>query len=223
MRRKRPNVAGGLSDYAMDRRIGIRTTGVRDWEEPQPDYNRFESTPYRALADLFAAYRLPRGARLVDYGCGLGRVLFYCHHRFQVPGRGIELNPDSYADALRNLESYGQRKQQLIHEIEFEQEYAELRRVQPDETVFYFFNPFSSRVFRQVLDQIVLSLRDVSRPAEIILYYPLESYRFVMRMEPLFELVQTVELPWGFERYDRFEIWRHDPETGQMPESTVRS
>ncbi len=217
MRRKRPNIAGGFGDHAMDRRLGIRTTGVRDWDEPQSDYNRFESTPYRALDDLFANYQLPRGARLVDYGCGLGRVLFYCHHRFQVPGRGIELNPDSYADALANLESYGRRRQRAIHEIEFEQEYAELRRVRPDETVFYFFNPFSSRIFRQVLDQIVISLREVNRSAEIILYYPLETYRFVMRMEPLFELVQTVELDWGFERYDRFEIWRHVPGAGPVP------
>ena len=213
MGRRRPNVAGGLGDHAMDRRLGITTTGTRDWDQPEPEYNRFESTPYRALEDLYRDYELPPEARMVDYGCGLGRVLFYTHYRFRTPGVGIELHPETYAGALDNLEAYQRKRRRETAAIRFEQDYAETRPIDPAENVFYFFNPFSARVFREVLDQIVESLAAHERVADIVLFYPLDSYRFVLRLEPAFELLQTIELPWGTESLDRFMIWRHTPRT----------
>ena len=54
------------------------------------DHNRYEATPYRALEQLFLQYKLKNNARVVDFGCGRGRGLFYIHNRFQVPVTGVE-------------------------------------------------------------------------------------------------------------------------------------
>ncbi|MCK9526616.1 MAG: SAM-dependent methyltransferase, partial [Limnochordia bacterium] len=80
-----------MSAKKYDRELGIRTVGLREWSG-QTHYNRYEATPYEALDTLFRSYNVRRHKRVVDFGCGRGRVAFYIHRRFQVPVVGIEAN-----------------------------------------------------------------------------------------------------------------------------------
>ena len=88
-----------------DRRLGIRTIGLREWKGHR-HYNRYEATPYKALNRLFEVYKFRKGDRVVDFGCGRGRVTFTIHHRFHVPVVGIEANAQTYEEALANKDSY---------------------------------------------------------------------------------------------------------------------
>lgn len=64
-----------MSAKKCDRRLGIWTVGLREWDG-NTQYNRYEATPYHALDRLFEVYRFREGDRVVDFGCGRGRVAF---------------------------------------------------------------------------------------------------------------------------------------------------
>ncbi len=95
-----------------DQELGIRTTGLREWEGHSA-YNRYEATPYRALDALFLAYSIKARGRVVDFGCGRGRVVFYIHRRFQVPVVGIEANDKTYEEALINKRRYREKARHI--------------------------------------------------------------------------------------------------------------
>ncbi len=219
---KRPKHAKNAlptSDFARDRRLGIQSCGIREWSEFTTDYNRCEPTPYRALDDLFEHYHGLPNPHLVDYGCGRGRVLFYCHQRWGWRGTGVECHEDTLIEALENLERYRHKRQRrgrvLQDEIGFEACPAEHRPVHKDENIFYFFNPFSVAIFQQVLDQIHWSLAEHERPIDLLLYYPLNSYRQALRLDRHFDLAWELPLDWGEEaRYDRFLLYQHRPACG---------
>ena len=200
-----------FSDFSMDRRLGIRSGGIREWLEDVPEYNRFEATPYRALDELFKHYRPAKNAHLVDFGCGLGRVLFYFHYRFKTRGTGIELNDETFPDLLLNYERYKEKKGKDDLPLTFIQEPAETVALPEDSNIFFFFNPFSFRIFEKVMENIIDSLVSHPRTAYIILYYPLESYRSIVRSWKAFELVDQIHLDWGVDKYDQFLIYRYDP------------
>lgn len=202
------------SDFAMDRKLGIRTTGIREWPVITTDYHRFESTPYRALDDLFEVYEPKRGAHVVDYGCGLGRVLFYFHYLYKCRGTGIELNEDTFPDLLDNRERYRLKRRKDEVPLNFLCTAAETFDPPPDSQIFFFFNPFSYRIFEKVMDRIVGSLAAHPRTADLILYYPLESYREIVRQWQAFELIEEIPLPWGTDKYDKFLIYRYTPDEG---------
>ena len=94
-----------MSARKYDRRLGIKTVGLREWDNHH-HYNRYEATPYEALDKLFEVYRLEETDRVVDFGCGRGRVAFYIHHRFQVSVTGIEAHDKTYEEALDNKANY---------------------------------------------------------------------------------------------------------------------
>src|SRR5690554_1033329 len=94
-----------MREKRFDRKLGIKTTGLREWDGHH-HYNRYEATPYKALEMLSKSYSLKEHNRLVDFGCGKGRVAFYMNKHFQIPVIGIEANEKTYNEALENKLSY---------------------------------------------------------------------------------------------------------------------
>lgn len=74
-----------LRERKLDRTLQIKTVGLREWGKKKAAYNRYEPTPYAALDKLFQQYKFNKKDRLVDFGCGRGRVLsiFIIILRFQ--------------------------------------------------------------------------------------------------------------------------------------------
>src|SRR5690625_3851931 len=132
-----------MGERKFDQMLQIRTIGLREWRKQTDDYNRYEATPYEALEKLFHSYKLKPTDKVVDFGSGRGRVSFYIHHYFNIPVTGIEMNDLTYDESLYNKALYRQKNKHLTAPITFEFGLAENYIVQPDDNIFYFFNPFS--------------------------------------------------------------------------------
>lgn len=189
-----------------DRQLGIRTVGLREWDGHN-QYNRYEATPYEALERLFQAYRFRKGDRVVDFGCGRGRVTFSIHNRFHVPIVGIEAHDKTYEEALDNKSGYRFKAKDIPAPIKLKYGLAEHYEVKPLDNRFYFFNPFSHVVFKQVMGNIMKSVKETPRTVEVILYYPLPEYKKVLRKHS-FQLINKVTVPDAEDAREKFLIYR---------------
>jgi len=190
-----------------DRQLGIKTAGVKEWDGHR-HYHGYEPTPYWALERLCQVYRFHPGDRVVDFGCGRGRVAFFLHHHFHVPVVGIEADAKTYEEALLNLRAYLRQAKHAPATITFEHGLAEKYQVDAADNRFYFFNPFSSLVFQKVMGNILKSVAAHPRTVDVILFYPMPGYTVVL--EGLaFELVLEIELPEAQDPLDKFLIYRY--------------
>lgn len=196
-----------MSARKYDRRLGIKTVGLREWDDHQ-HYNRYEATPYEALDKLFEAYRFREANHVVDFGCGRGRVAFYIHHRFQVPVTGIEAHDKTYEEALDNKASYRHKVKHIQAPIRLKYGLAEHYKVKPTDNCFYFFNPFSHKVFKKVVGNIMESVNRNTRPVDIILYYPLPEYKRVLKRHTPFRMINKVKVPRAVDAREKFLIYR---------------
>ncbi|HEY4554495.1 MAG TPA: class I SAM-dependent methyltransferase [Bacillaceae bacterium] len=199
-----------MNQKEYDRLLRIDTAGMKDWPLQLAHYNRYEATPYEGLDELFGTYELDRSDRLVDFGCGKGRLLFYVHHRFGVSGTGVEVNGQLYQEALENLSSYLGKGRKRSDSIRFERIPAEKYPIGPEETLFYFFNPFSIQIFMKVIHNILLSAEQHPRRTDVILYYPHPDYiRFLGDRTP-FQLIKEVPVSGLFQtnENERFLVYR---------------
>ena len=127
-----------MNDHAMDQKLQIKTTGMREWLNGSIHYNRYEATPYTALDALFSEYELTKSDDIVDFGCGKGRFTFYAHHHFQVSGTGIEMSGQLYQEAVENQASYMRKTKMPSGSIQFERCFAEEYEVKSTNNRFYF-------------------------------------------------------------------------------------
>lgn len=197
-----------LNEKEYDNLLRIKTAGTLELLSQSAHYNRYEATPYEALDELFKMYELQQSDGFVDFGCGKARVSFYVHHRFGTSVTGIEMNGQLYQDALENLARY-RRKAKHRGAIRFERCFAETYEIDPSENRFYFFNPFSIQIFMTVIGNILMSVERVSRPVDVILYYPTAEYVQYMDKTP-FELWKEIKIDQLYEKNvnERFLIYR---------------
>lgn len=179
-------------DEWMDQRLHIQTAGVREWVHQLAHYNRYEATPYDAMDFLFSRHPVLRSGSWIDFGCGKGRVSFYVHYTFELDVTGIEMNHVLFQDAMNNLMAYRQAFPKKAGSVTFDRGLAEQTAIPSDAAVFYFFNPFSVDIFRAVIRNIVRSLEENPRDAEIILYYPTTAYLLLLEAHEAFE--KTAEI-----------------------------
>ncbi|HLS24166.1 MAG TPA: SAM-dependent methyltransferase [Pseudogracilibacillus sp.] len=202
-----------MSERKFDRNLHIRTVGLREWGKEANKYNRYEATPYQALEQLFETYSFEPGDQLIDFGCGRGRVVFYVHNRFNIPVTGIEAHDTTFEEALMNEEIYLRNHAHLDAPIQFEFALAEQYEIAEEYNKFFFFNPFSVKIFKQVMKNIMESYKRYPRTIEIILYYPLNDYIHFLRNHTPFELINKIKVRNGEHgSYGRFEIYRLRPE-----------
>ena len=190
------NKSGGMAMYdkECDRLLRIKTVGMREWLHQSSHYNRYEATPYKALDEFFQAYELKNTDRLVDFGCGKGRLPFYVHNRCGVSVTGIEMSAQLYQEALENQVSYMKKIKRTSAFIRFERCLAEEYEVEEEDNRFYFFNPFSIQIFIKVIDNILRSVEQHKRSVDIILYYPTSDYIEFLETNTPFELIKGVKV-----------------------------
>ena len=196
-----------MSARRYDRRLGIKTVGLRE-RDGRSHYHRYEATPYEALDSLFQAYRFRKTRRVVDFGCGRGRVAFYIHHHFHVPVVGIEEHDQTYEEALNNKSSYRHKAMHIRAPVHLKYGLAEHYEVKAIDNCFYFFNPFSSKVFEQVVSNIMRSLDRDRRSADMILYYPMPEYKRILRHKTPFRLINKVRVSAACDKREKFLIYR---------------
>ncbi len=198
-----------MLERKYDQMLKIRTRGLREWRDQSSQFNRYEATPYVALDKLFQAYKLKKDDEVVDFGCGRGRVPFYIHHHFQIPVTGIEVNDQTFEEALNNKATYRQQAQNIPAPIKLEYGFAEQYEVKETDNRFYFFNPFSVNIFKKVVGNIMGSLEEYDRSVDIILYYPLQEYKSFLKKNTPFYLMNKVRVPKATDKKEKFLIYRY--------------
>lgn len=196
-----------MAERKYEHMLNIRTVGLREWRN-HTHYHRYEATPYQALEELFKVYKLEKDDEVVDFGCGRGRVSFYIHNRFKVPVTGVEVNDLTFEEALDNKRSYRYKASHIAAPIRFNFALAEQFEVEKDDTVFYFFNPFSVKIFKKVVRNILHSVEKKSRPIDLILYYPTASYKEFIAKNTPFKLLNKVRVPGTQDKKEKFLVYR---------------
>ncbi len=183
-----------MTDHFYDELLNIQTSGNQQGFYDSLHYHRYEPTPYKGLDELFAKVSLSSSDRVVDFGCGKGRLNFYLHYRYQASVVGIEMNEEFYKEALLNKRSYLKKYHHRRPELSFHCCLAEEYEIDIRDTIFYFFNPFSIQIFMKVVGNILDSVGKAYRPVTIILYYSSEDYTdFLTRRTP-FQLKEEIEI-----------------------------
>jgi SAM-dependent methyltransferase len=191
-----------MKEKYYDDLLNIFTRGDQKDFNGSLHYHRYEPTPYSALEVLFEQYELKNSDRVVDFGCGKGRLNFYLNYRFQSTVVGIEMNKGFFEKAISNRRNYLKSSKKNDDQIHFQNCLAEEYRINPLDNRFYFFNPFSLQIFMIVLNNILLSVEKAKRDIEIILYYPSEDYIYFLNNHPSFQLKQEVLLK---------DLYKHNP------------
>ncbi|CAI8816606.1 MULTISPECIES: class I SAM-dependent methyltransferase [Bacillus] len=198
-----------MNEQYYDAILNIKTVGEQKGFNKSLHYHRYEPTPYSGLEILLDQYEMKSSDRIVDFGCGKGRLNFYIHHACGASAVGIEMNEMFYKEAMGNLERYAKKSRNSKDKIQFQCCLAQEYEIDPRDNRFYFFNPFSVQVFMNVINNILLSVEEVEREIEIILYYPSEDYIFFLENQTAFELKEEVRLPGVYERNgnERFLVY----------------
>lgn len=171
-----------------DKELCIETEEIQTDGTDTYHLHRYEPTPYEVLDELFTYYTPKENDVIVDYGCGLGRLNFYIENRYSLRSTGVEFSQKYYERALQNKESYNGKRDNISFVHCLAEEYA----VSSNETVFYFFNPFSVDIFRRVINQIMLSWQEAPRTITLILYYPEDDTIFYLENHTSFRLFDEI-------------------------------
>lgn len=196
MKKKKGKTPKFFENHKMEEFLGIESTEIVYNNRYNDDYFRYEPTSYSGLICAFDEMEpvLSRYDRLVDFGCGKGRVLFYVNQRFRCEVCGIEVDEDLYETALDNRAYYNTRFRDSIERIELIHGKAEEYEIHREDTVFYFFNPFEINIFEQVMNHIIENVKQFPRHIFVMMYYPKEEYRDFMKYHG-FRLYRLVKLP----------------------------
>lgn len=201
------------NDLKWDKLLNIRTTGRDDSRADQYRYP-YEPTPYSVLERLAVSGYITKKNKLVDYGCGKGRVGFYLSYQTRCRSVGIEYDERIFQDAESNRERSASGRR-----TEFECRNGESYQPPADADRFYFFNPFSVELFRKVLGRIRSSYYENPREILLFFYYPSDEYvAFLMTGELTFlDEIDCRDLFSGDDERERILIFKmDDQEVGQQ-------
>lgn len=183
-----------MNEASFEKLLNIETAEIEYGFPKIIHYHRYEPTPYEGIEKLFSNYEMPNNSRLVDIGCGKGRVPIYVHYKFQIPVVGIEMDAFMYKMAMQNKDAYVKKVAKRDSPIMFVNMLAQQYEIEACDNVFFFFNPFSIQIFRKVVQNIMRSFEKNPRIMDIILYYPAQDYLHFLLYETNFKLIEEVDL-----------------------------
>lgn len=196
-----------------DKSLNIQTEEIQADGKDTFHLHRYEPTPYSVLDELFTFFTPKETDVAVDYGCGLGRFNFYLEKRFSIRSTGVELSEYYYKRALNNQMHYNGKKDNILFTNCAAEDYV----VSPEDTLFYFFNPFSISIFRRVINRILLSWQEHPRMLTLILYYPEDDTIFYLEQHTSFNRIEEIAASDNIlhDRRERFCLYQlHPSSTG---------
>lgn len=197
-----------MAERRKDKLLGIRSVGRREWKNNRVEFNRYEATPYKALKVFTNNYKFNPNDKFVDFGSGRGRVTFYVHNKFHIPVTGIEVHDKTFDEALDNKARYRLKAKHIKAPIEFEYGLAEHYDIDKSDNCFFFFNPFSVKIFKKVVKNILYSVEKEKRRIDLILYYPVAEYKEFLKTHTPFTIINKIGVPGAKDPRERFVIYR---------------
>ena len=174
-----------MTDREWDRRLRIRTAGRED--ETGADYAPYEPTPYAVLERLARSGHIRRGDHVLDYGCGKGRVAIFLAKETGCRATGIDRSGKLVDMANANAASSGTADRAVFLCCPAE------RYAPRDENVFFFFNPFSEKIFGSVLRRLSRYAGEAGRALTVVCYYPSDEYISSLGAVPGMEPVDDID------------------------------
>ncbi|NEU31686.1 methyltransferase [bacterium LRH843] len=198
-----------MKEHYYEKLLNINTRGKQKEVTVSTHYFPYEPTPYADLEVLFSTYKLKNSDRIVDFGCGKGRLHFFINYFYDASVVGVEMNEILYQEAIENRNRYLKKMKKGKDKLHFHCCLAEEYPIDPLDNRFYFFNPFSIQIFRNIINNILSSVNQSKRNIELILYYGSEDYTYFLENDTSFELIEEIPLPF-YERdsSERFLIYR---------------
>jgi len=162
----------------IDKQYNIDTCG-RDASSEDSEHHAYEPTPYDVLRLIADSGFINETDILVDMGSGKGRVAIYLSKETGCKAKGIEYDDRLCAMAENNLTNAQQisiKSNPSITNADIDVEFlnvaAEKYVIAAEDSVFFFFNPFSEKILETVLSNIAKSFYDYEREIKLIFYYP---------------------------------------------------
>lgn len=197
-----------MDERSYENLLNIKTSGLREWSSLTTQYSRYEPTSYAVLEELIENFAFKKGDHLVDFGSGRGRVAFFLNYKLNLPIVGIEANELTYGEAMNNLYTYKRKHSKKNAPINFKLAFAENYRIKKDQNIFYFFNPFTKRIFKKVVSNILKSYKRHPRDINLIIYYPLEDYGEFLEEKTNFILANSFTIPGFKDNYQKILVYK---------------
>ncbi len=175
-----------MTEYEWDKKLKIETGGRDDSKEDEYHYP-YEPTPYCVLERLAESDYIDQEDKLIDYGCGKGRVGFFLNYMLGCQTVGVEYDEKIYHQAQKNKSTYLKNKN-----VEFICGNAEEYEIE-DADLFYFFNPFSVEILHSVIGKILDSYYDNPREMKLFFYYPNDEYLSYLMTEPMLSFLDEID------------------------------
>lgn len=197
-----------INDKKQDRELAIKTTRVGKAKKGTLN-NRSESTPYSALETLIKNYKFSKNDKLVDFGMGSGRVIFFFNNYLDMQTTGVEFDKRAIKEVEENLDKYLENNNlKKSNNIKIENCLAEEYKIKEDENLFYFFNPFKWEIFEKVVNNIIAHSNETNKEVTIILYYPTQKYKEYLQNNTNFKLFEKIVFKGAINPLEKFLIYK---------------
>lgn len=193
-----------MNDY--DSIMNVKTEEIQEDGKDTFHFHRYEPTPYPVLETIMEALQVQSEDAILDYGCGLGRLLFYANYHYRCNCIGVEFSPEFHERAMRNLTTFNGENKDKIQILCAR---AENYTLSPHINYIYCFNPFSTAIFRGVLNKIEESFELFPRKITLVLYYPEDETIFYIEQHTRFTRVDEIAASEDIrkDRRERFVIY----------------
>lgn len=159
-----------IHDARFEKKLGIQSSRFMAKEELQvsnEDAVEYSPIGYFAIASALKQIPSISDRSLLDFGCGMGRVLAYAASLGVRKVVGVELSPELHAKACDNLSEMRGRKTADCSALNVN---ALDYKIPADVDVIYFYNPFFGETLKKVLENIMFSHAKTPREMYIIFF-----------------------------------------------------
>ena len=194
-------------DLLFDKRFGTDTSSwarIEDLSIDSINVNKaemYQVTRFLPLRKLIISQHFPNNSVFIDLGCGKGRALIIAAQCGIKKLRGVEFSPELCQIAKENIRLY---QEKTGNSADFNVSETDVVNyvIQPDENIFFLFNPFDDEIIAKVLQNLSNNLNDHPRKLWIIYHNPV--YKQAIDASGLFFPIKDVTY-WG----SRFVIYQN--------------
>lgn len=170
--------AGGIA--VLERHAGIRTSGRLTPAQLgfSPQYRvRYEPSQWFALARILPRREVAPTDVFVDFGSGMGRVVYQAARYPIARVEGVELSADLSAIAHDNIART--RHKLRCPDVRLTTSDVLDYEIPDDVTLAFFANPFKGPIFQSVVDRLVDSCERNPRRLRVIYLNPVEEQKLL--------------------------------------------